>query len=287
MGKITLRRALDEYKNVYMAYRNFAERTREEYQNDVKDFIKFSEKSGTVTTGGVGLPIIERFVANLEQKGFASLTRKRKVVSIRSFLLFLFQDGYIDTNIASRVVLPFIESSMPNVLTQTECDRIRNACAENPRDAAIIELLLQTGIKLSELVHLTKTDIEFEGIMEKGKKYNGYIRILGGRKKRDRMIPLNTKACLALRNYLDSRKGVENNVLFLNKFSQAMGERGVQKMFRKHLKKTGIVKTSIHTLRHTFGAQQIAKGISPQNIQRVMGLRDPRSTSMYVSLVRS
>src|SRR5688500_2725497 len=99
MGDITLRKALDDYKTVYMPYRNFAERTREEYLNDLEGFVGFLEKAGTNHVKALGLPIIERYVAHLEQEGLASPTRKRKVVSIRSFLSFLYQDGYIETNI--------------------------------------------------------------------------------------------------------------------------------------------------------------------------------------------
>src|SRR3990172_8457123 len=116
MDEITLREALNEYKNVYMAYRNFAERTREEYQNDIENFIEFLERSGRGRVKELGLPIVERYVAQLEQRGYASLTRKRKVVTIRSFLMFLYQDGYIDVNIAKKVILPFAESTIPNIL---------------------------------------------------------------------------------------------------------------------------------------------------------------------------
>src|SRR6266536_4340109 len=129
MGDIALTKAVDDYKTVYMPYRNFAERTRVEYLNDIEDLVEFLEKSGIDHVKEIGLPIIERYVAHLEQKGFASLTRKRKVVAIRSFLSFLYQDGYIDANIAKKIVLPFAESTMPYVLTQTVCDQIRNACA--------------------------------------------------------------------------------------------------------------------------------------------------------------
>src|SRR5687768_4554362 len=119
MGEITIRKALDDYKTVYMPYRNFADRIREEYLNDLEDFVKFLEQKAMDRVGELGLLIIERYVAHLEERGFASLTRKRKVVAIRSFLTFLYQDGYIDTNIGKRIVLPFTESTTPNVLTQT------------------------------------------------------------------------------------------------------------------------------------------------------------------------
>lgn len=168
------------------------------------------------------------------KKGFASLTRKRKTVAIRSFLSFLHQEGYIDTNIANEVILPFSETTTPSVLTQTECNRVRGACAENPRDRAIVELLLQTGITLSELVNLTINDNQLE------QDDRGFIRIPGSRGKKERLIPLNTKAYVALKDYFAVREPSENNVIFLNRFGESLGESGVQKMLRKHLRRAEI-----------------------------------------------
>jgi site-specific recombinase XerD len=286
MVDITLRKALDDYITIYMAYRNFAERTRVEYQNDLEDFVGFLEKSGMNHVKELGLPIIERYVAHLEQEGLASLTRKRKVVAIRSFLSYLYEDGVFNTNIAKKIILPFTENTMPYILTQTECDQIRNASADSPRDRAIIELLLQTGIKLSELIHLTLNDIELETPEKTDWNNNGFIRILGGRGKKERIIPLNTKASIELKNYLDSRKEDKSNIVFLNRFGEPLGERGVQKTLKKHFKKAGVGRTNIHTLRHTFGSQHLAKGTSLKTIQEVMGLKDVRSTSVYQSLAK-
>ena len=286
MGDVTLRKAFDDYKIIYMSYRNFAERTREEYLNDLEGLGVFLEKSGINHVKEIGLPIIERYVAHLEQKGFASLTRKRKVVAIRSFLSFLYQDSYTQTNIAKLIVLPFTENTTPQVLTQSECDQLRKACIDSPRDRAIIELLLQTGIKLSELIRLTLNDIEFETPEKTGEKQSGFMRILGGRGKEERLIPLNTKACIALKNDIDARKDAGNSILFLNRFGEPLGERGVQKMLKRYLKRAEIRGASIQTLRHTFGAQHIAKGTSLKTIQEVMGLKDVRSTSVYQSLAK-
>lgn len=282
MGEMTLRQALEEYKTVYMAYRNFADRTRVEYQKDLQDFVEFVEKAGTNNAKDLGLPIIERYAAHLEQQDFASLTRKRKIVSVRSFLAFLYQDGHISTDIAKKVVLPLTESPTPKVLTQAECDKVRKACAGNPRDGAIVELILQTGIKLSELVHLTIDDIH----LDKEGDDEGYIRILGSRSKKERLIPLNIKASLALKSYLAVRNDADNRMFFLNRFGEPLGESGVQKMLRRHLKSAGIGRVSLHTLRHTFGAQHIAKGTSLKTIQDVLGHKDPRSTEVYRTLAK-
>jgi site-specific recombinase XerD len=283
MGEITLKKALDDYKTIHMPYRNYAERTRVEYQNDIRDFIVFLEQSGISHVGEIGLPIVERYVADLEQKGFASLTRKRKVVTIRSFLLFIYQDGYISTNLASKVILPFTENTTPQILTNTECNRLCKACADNPRDKAIIELLLQTGIKLSELTKLTDDDFQWEWRSEKEK---ASVRIRGGRGKKERLIPLGLQTYFALRGYRAIRKGGTYTPFFLNRFGDPLGERGVQKMLRKYLKRSGITRASIHTLRHTFGTQNLARGTSPKTIQEVMGFKDFRSMAPYVSHIQ-
>jgi integrase/recombinase XerD len=279
MGDITLRKALDDYKNIYMPYRNFADRTRVEYLADLEDFLKYMDQSGHSQIQELRIPLIERYAAQLEQKGFAGVTRKRRIVAIRSFLAFLYQERHLRTNIAKMVVIPFTENTVPFVLTQAECDRLRKACADSPRDLAIVELLLQTGIKLSELVHLSLDDVQTG-------EEEGFMRILGSRGKKERLIPLNNKASVALKRYLAVRTDSKNSVLFLSRFGEALGERGVQKMLKKYLRSAGIEKASIHTLRHTFGAQHIAKGTSTKTIQDVMGLKDVRSTSVYQTLAR-
>ena len=281
MGEITIRKAFDDYKTVYMPYRNFADRTREEYQNDIEDFVRFLEQSWINRVGELGLPIIERYVARLEEKGIASLTRKRKVVAIRSFLFFLYQDGYIDTNIAKKVVLPLAEYPSPDFLTLNECNQLRSACASNMRDIAIIELILQTGIKLSELVHLTVNYIDLDG-----GRLKGLMRVKGSAVKWDRIIPLNTKASEAVKNYLEVRKDAENSVLFLNRLGEPLTDSGVQKMLTKYIKKAEIGRASIHTLRHTFGTHQVARGTNIRTVQDVMGLNDDRSVAIYQSLAR-
>ena len=282
MGEVTIRKALDDYKTVYMPYRNFADRTREEYQNDLEDFIEFLVQKGVAHVGELELPNIERYVAQLEEKGFASLTRKRKVVAIRSFLSFLYQDRYVDTNLAKKVVLPFTEHPSPDFLTQNECNKLRSACAGSLRDTAIIELLLQTGIKLSELVHLTENDIE----LEETKQLRGFMQVKGSAGRKLRIIPLNTKACEALLRYRDTKDGIGNGILFPNRFGEPLGDSGVQKMLKKYLNKAGTGRASIQTLRHTFGAHHVARGTDPKTVQDVMGLKDARSAAVYQSLAK-
>jgi integrase/recombinase XerD len=279
MGEITLRKAIEDYKTVYMAYRNFAERTRVEYLNDLEDLVEYLERIGIDRVGKLELAKIERYLAELERQGFTGATRKRKTVAIRSFLNFLYQDGYIQSNISKQIIPPFVDNKMPRYLTEAEYNRLRSTCSGSPRDVAIIELLLQTGMRLSELTHLKMDDVDLA-------EDAGYIRITGIRSRKERVIPLNSIACEALNTYLAERPSVGSPILFLNRFDAPLSDRGVQKLVRNYLKMAGLGKASVHTVRHTFGIHHAAKGTSSKTLQQVLGYKDKRSLSVYFSFLK-
>jgi site-specific recombinase XerD len=154
-GELALKQAIEEYKDIYMAYRNFAQRTREEYVNDLEDLVEFLERMLIKDVGKVKLPHLVHYMAELDKRGYAGSTRKRKVISIRSFFSFLYMESYIVTNIGKQLIPPFVEARKPRYLTAEEYNRLLECAKPNKRDYAIIQLLLQTGIKLSELTRLT------------------------------------------------------------------------------------------------------------------------------------
>jgi integrase/recombinase XerD len=102
--------------------------------------------------------------------------------------------------------------------------------------------------------------------------------------KKERLIPLNDKACVAPNNYVKVRS-TGNSSLFLNRFGEPLGERELQKMLRKYLQKVGIQRAGVHTLRHTLALHHISKGMSVKTLQDAMGHKDTRSIMIYVSLV--
>jgi site-specific recombinase XerD len=89
MGEKTFRQALEEFKTVYLPARNYAPRTRKEYANDLTELTEFLEQIGIVRVGDIALSQLERYLAQLDQKGYAGATRKRKTVAIRMFFSFL------------------------------------------------------------------------------------------------------------------------------------------------------------------------------------------------------
>lgn len=285
MGDITLRQALDEYENIYMAARNFTQRTRVEYLNDLKDLIQFLEQFGLKRVGEIGLPQLERYLAELDRRGIAGSTRKRKVVSIRSFLWYLYQDRYIGTNLARRLIPPFAKAKSPRYLTKPECERLLAAASHNTRDFALIQLLLQTGIKLSELTKLTIADVELPENSMPGRNTDGHLHIRNSERRKGRILPLDIKICITIDKYLSSRRSRETTFLFVNRFEKQLGPRGVEKTVTKYLEKARIKNANVQSLRHTFAIRQLAKGIETDALQKAMGFEDPRSLTKYKFIV--
>jgi len=276
MGEITLHQALEEFKTVYMPARNLAARTREEYSNDLKAFIDFLDKAGVTKAGELSTFYVDRYLARLDELGLSGSTRKRKAITFRSFLSFLYRNAYISHDISQQVILPFPEYPVPRILTQTEYQKLLQACSTNIRDKAIITLLLQTGIRLSELTRLSISDIH---IPES-------INIAGSNSRKGRTIPLNSKACEALQAYFSACQASNYPNLFLNKFGKPLGERGVQKIIMQYYRQAGIIGASVHSLRHTFAVQHIAKGTSLKTVQEAMGHKDIRTTEAYIPIAR-
>ena len=274
MGEITLQQALEEFKTVYMPARNLAARTRIEYANDLKGFIDYLATMGITRAVELKTVHVDRYLARLDELGYCGSTRKRKAITFRSFLSFLFRNGYLSHDISGLVILPFSERPVPRILTQIECQRLLQACDNTIRDKAIIALLLQTGIRLSELTRLMLSDFHLPDSIE--------IIRFGSRK--GRTVPLNSRAREALQSYIAIRP--VSDILFLSYTGKPLGNRGVEKIIMKYFLLANISRASVHSLWHTFIVQHLIKGTSLKTIQEVIGHTDIRTTEGYIPLAR-
>ena len=139
---------------------------------------------------------------------------------------------------------------------------------------------------MSELTRLTLNDIELPARIKKEPDAVGLLRARGVKGRKDRNLPLNYKVCKALKAYLKIRPKVDNKSLFISKFREPLGPRGVQKAVQKHIEEAGIDGASVHSLRHMFGTHHVAKGTSLRTVQEALGHQDLKTTSVYVSLAR-
>jgi integrase/recombinase XerD len=148
---LAIEQAVAAYKEIYLAGRDFAPRTRREYLTDLRQLDDYLLTAGVKTIEEVKRIHLERFVASLDHQALTPSTRRRKVAAVRSFFQFLKQAGYRIGNPAAELVPPELDWSQPRYLTEREYKRLLHEARGEPRDNAIIQLILQTGLRLSEV----------------------------------------------------------------------------------------------------------------------------------------
>jgi integrase/recombinase XerD len=152
-----------------------------------------------------------------------------------------------------------------------------SAAGSNPRDFAILQLFLQTGIRVSELVHLRLGDVDL---------VNKVLKV-DGKGSKERTIPLEKKAIQAIKNYKAVRPQSMDQHLFLNYEGTGLSRRGAEKIIEKYRALSGITKHfSAHSLRHTFGSYKAEQGISPFQLKEWMGHSSISVTQLYVHMGR-
>jgi integrase/recombinase XerC len=113
----------------------------------------------------------------------------------------------------------------------------------------------------------------------------GAVTVTGKGRKR-RTVSLNSKACEALRAYLDGRLAAKNSRVFLSRGGRGLTSRAIQRTIKKYMSKAGITDASVHTLRHTFATHMVRKGTNLRVVQEALGHSSLQTTSVHVSLAR-
>jgi site-specific recombinase XerD len=281
----SLEEALVLFETVGMAARSYSQATRRHYTCDLRLVVQYLRSRGIQEVGQIDLTDLESYQAEMDGQGYLTSSRNRKTHAIKSFFRFITRQKYIATDPAEELIPPSPSRNEPRFLTQDEYQRLLRAVSHNPRDAAIIEVFLQTGMRLSELARLTLTDISLPNKITHDAENMGSVRVRrkGGRYE---SIPLNYKASKALVAYLKVRPSVPHAGLFITKFKEQMGRRSIQDAVKKYLKEAGIEGGHTHTLRHTHATHHAAKGTDLKTIQENLGHASLKTTSMYISLAK-
>ncbi|HZB95788.1 MAG TPA: tyrosine-type recombinase/integrase [Herpetosiphonaceae bacterium] len=281
----TFDQAVTVFETVGMPAKNLAARTRREYASDLRDLVAFLTEHEITHLAMVGLRDLEAYLAELDRRGLKGSSRNRKTHTIKTFFKWLETQEVLAVNPATQLVPPKANKKEPRFLSEDEYRRLLRACSHNARDAAIIEIFLQTGMRLSELAHLTINDVELPKRITRDLDSMGSVRV---RRKGGKLesIPLNYKACQALAAYLKVRPKVDNDALFVTKFKSPMTARAIEYMVAKYLADAGIPNASVHTLRHTMATHHVAQGTDLKTVQETLGHASLATTSIYVSLAK-
>jgi len=274
--------------SIYLEHEKRAsEHTLKNYLVDLNQFLHFIEKkfeqnSQTVNMDSVDHVVVRDYVGSLfGNKNPTSIARK--LSSIRSFYDFCIRKGHVKTNPAKQVASPKIPKRIPKFLTVDETvallDCPNTSSTLGRRDKAILEVLYASGLRVSELVNLKMQDLNLT---------EGIVRVLGKGRK-ERIVPMGSKACEALRRYFDLRTGLvsgnNNDAVFLNKRGEKISVRSIERILVKYLKQSGINKTvTPHVLRHTFATHLLNAGVDMRGIQELLGHSSLSTTQKYTHI---
>ncbi len=283
----TMEEAIRLYTVVGMPARGLSARTRVEYGNDLREFAGFLTNRGLSQLGEVSLRHLEAYLAHLDGRGLKPSSTNRKAQTLKSFFRFLHDQGASAENIAARLVPPRIPKREPRFLSELEYKELLRTCSHNSRDAALVELILQTGMRLSEAAGLTWSDVELPAKVTPDPDNVGHARITrkGGKVV---LIPLNYKACRVLKTWKSSRhkRAAGCDAVFVSKYGLRLSKRAIQDTVAKHLAAAKIAGASVHSLRHTMATHHIARGTDLKTVQETLGHANLATTALYVSLAK-
>ncbi len=267
---MTLYDHLDSFMQYLVSERGASPNTVDAYNRDIIEFIQYMEGRSD------GMPCqhdMETYVGHLHEQGRNPRSTVRSLSALRSFFNFLLLDGKVDTSPLEDLAMPKFRAPIPNVLSETEMLellRMPDKGKTSLRDKAILELLYATGLRVSELASLKKSDVNLEG---------GFVVAMGKRSK-ERLVPLGAYSRDTLRLYLET-ESIAGEYLFPNGRGGSLSRQAIWKIIGKYSARLARGHVSPHMIRHTFATHLLQGGADLRSVQLLLGHEDISTTQIY------
>jgi integrase/recombinase XerD len=226
------------------------------------------------------------FIAGRVEGGAKPRSTARQLSSFRRFFRYIMREGLRDTDPTADIEMPRIGRSLPKTLTEDEVDSLLNAPnTDDPlghRDRAMLELLYATGLRVSELINLKQSQINFN---------QGVLRIIG-KGDRERLIPLGDESQRWLLDFIDGPRMEillerQTDYLFPTRRGDRMTRQAFWHIIKRYADKAGIRrKMSPHSLRHAFATHLLNRGADLRVVQLLLGHSDLSTTQIYTHVAR-
>ena len=268
-------------QNKFITYltseKRFSEHTIKSYTTDLKQFTSFlsSEFQIIDEINEISFQIIRTWIASLLEKGINPRSVNRKISTLKTYFKFLIREGEIIENPIMKVVAPKSKKRLPVFIEEDQIASLLNEVQFESgfigqRNKLIIELFYVTGIRLSELINIKISDVDFS---------NQSIKVLGKRKK-ERIIPLSSSMINSLDNFIKNNH--KNHFLFTNLDGVKLYTKLVYRVVNKYIAKISSVnKKSPHILRHTFATHMLNNGADINAIKELLGHANLSATQVY------
>jgi len=260
--------------------KGLSKNTVSSYKNDISSFLSWLNKK-QINYQQVSGKNINEFISNLFNSGLKSSSINRKISSIKHFYLFLSKKKIIKYSPADEIETPKQEKYLPISMSEDEVERLLSSPNSNRiierRDKAMIEILYATGMRISELVNLKLTDVDF----------NRSVLKVFGKGSKERLVPYGEKAAEALDIYLRDRKRSDSKNIFLSNRGSQITRGAFWQRIKIYIKRENL-KSSIspHTLRHAFATHLLNRGADLRSVQILLGHSDLSTTQIYTHIAK-
>lgn len=273
MKQVDIKQVHQQFKN-YLKSNKHAISTIVAYDKDIAQLVSFLETIAKNSITDVKKDDIQAFLDKLSKEGYTPKSISRKINSTRTFYRFLKTNEYVTDDPSLLVAHPRYELTPPRMLTPTEYRALRDAARNDARMFAIIELLLQTGIRIGELSMLKIDDIQGDS-----------LRIMPIEKHEERMVPLNKSVREALKRYIAARSKTKEERVFVTKSGKPFLVRNIRTAVERYFRISEIKNAKVNDLRHTFVAHHLKHGLSLIVLSRILGHKRISTTERYLQYV--
>ena len=285
---------IDKFLEHLRRERNYSQHTVDAYRNDLMQFLQFVQQdpkrySVASDISSMDRKLIRAFLGALLHNGYAKRSVARKLAAVRSFFSFLIRNKVIDRSPLLGVHTPKIEQRLPVFVDEEAMTKlflkIDSSTPEGARDAALLELLYSTGMRVGEVTGLNLGDVDLR---------DRTVKVLGKGAKQ-RILPLGSYAEAALKKYLAVRHmfstQAKNDLLswrsplFLGVRGGRLTAKGVYNIVHRYLSQvTEIERKSPHVLRHTFATHLLNRGADLRAVKELLGHERLSTTQIYTHI---
>jgi integrase/recombinase XerD len=280
------RTLIEGFADALWMERGLSRNTLTAYQSDLRAFAHWlNQERGRSLIAAERADLLD-YLARLAQQGRNPRSSARLLSCLRQFYQHLRRRGLIEVDPSARVEAPKLGRPLPKSLSEADVEALLNAPdtedARGHRDRTMLEVLYAGGLRVSELVNLTPSQVSLT---------QGVVRILGKGGK-ERLVPLGEDACDWLRDYargprLDILGGRVSDFLFPTSRSDCMTRQAFWQLIKRYAILAGVVKPlSPHTLRHAFATHLLNHGADLRVVQMLLGHSDLSTTQIYTHVAR-
>jgi integrase/recombinase XerC/integrase/recombinase XerD len=273
---------LSKFINYLQATKNLSVKTLKAYSSDLTQFFKYEQN--------IIHPDICGFISYLNSEiKLRDTSIRRKIITLKSFYNYLIDSEIIDIYPFEKLKIKFKqERKLPKTLSVTEISKILKcfeieittlspfALKTYKRNAALIDLLISTGIRIGEAASITLSDI----------MTSERTILIHGKGRKQRLIFISSNVTWdRLKTLIRERKNSACPYLFVNRYGRPLSIHGIENIYKKYVKKAQInTKSTPHYLRHTFATNLLANGADLRSVQEILGHASVATTQIYTEV---